>query len=152
VRSQQLLLSFYRCSYLLVSDAPHGLKGPTGVKKTETPFVSYENRNVQGSLRFGTLIGEQLKDRGLQYARHYTQEFMGRHRRELLDADDGVYRYDQLEVLRGTKMPAVLLEAGSIINRDEEILMNSPGHRALISAAVTTAVEMFCDAPSLRSK
>jgi N-acetylmuramoyl-L-alanine amidase len=40
---------------------------------------------------------------------------MGRYRRELVDAEVGVYRFDQLIVLRMTRMPAVLLEAGSII-------------------------------------
>jgi hypothetical protein len=32
---------------------------------------------------------------------------MGRYRRELADAEVGVYRYDQLIVLRMTRMPAV---------------------------------------------
>jgi len=41
-------------------------------------------------------------------------------------------------------MPAVLLEAGSIINRAEELVMNSPERQALIGAAVTDAVEGFC--------
>jgi N-acetylmuramoyl-L-alanine amidase len=112
-------------------------------------FVSYENHDIKYSLRFGKLLGEQLRDRGLPYASHYTEEFMGRHRRQLLDANVGIYRYDQLVVLRETRIPAVLLEAGSIINRSEENLMNLPEHRALISTAVTTAVEMFCKAPSL---
>jgi N-acetylmuramoyl-L-alanine amidase len=112
-------------------------------------FVSYENHDIKDSLRFGKLIGKQLKDRGLPYAGHYAEEFMGRHQRQLVDADVGVYRYDQLVVLKETKMPAVLLEAGSIINRSEENLMNLPEHRALISMAVATAVEMFCKARSL---
>jgi N-acetylmuramoyl-L-alanine amidase len=43
-------------------------------------------------------------------------------------------------------MPATLLEAGSIINRDEEVQMNSPDRRALISIAITKAIESFCDA------
>ena len=42
-------------------------------------------------------------------------------------------------------MPAVLLEAGSIINREEELQMNSAERLDLISASLTTAVEMFCD-------
>src|SRR5229473_4148681 len=108
-------------------------------------FVSYENPHLNGSLLFGRLLGKQLKDRGLQYARQYTQPIMGRYRRKLLDADVGVYRYDQLMVLRGTQMPAVLLEAGSIINREEELQMNSAERLDLISASLTTAVEMFCD-------
>jgi N-acetylmuramoyl-L-alanine amidase len=47
-------------------------------------------------------------------------------------------------------MPAVLLEAGSIINRDEELLLRSPAHRALITASVTEAVERFCALGSAR--
>jgi N-acetylmuramoyl-L-alanine amidase len=111
-------------------------------------FVSYENHDIRASLLFGRLIGTQLKDRGLQYATHYAEDFMGRRQRQLVDAGVGVYRYDQLVVLKETQMPAVLLEAGSIINRDEENLMNLPEQRALISVAITTAVEMFCKSRS----
>ncbi|MGB9295066.1 MAG: N-acetylmuramoyl-L-alanine amidase, partial [Pseudolabrys sp.] len=57
-----------------------------------------------------------------------------------------VYRYDELIVLRDTDMPAVLLEAGSIINREEELRMRSVERQALISTAVTGAVEAFCTA------
>ncbi|HEY2136487.1 MAG TPA: N-acetylmuramoyl-L-alanine amidase, partial [Xanthobacteraceae bacterium] len=53
-------------------------------------------------------------------------------------------RYDQLIVLRHTRMPAVLLEAGSIVNRTEELLLATPEHQALISAAVVEAVDAFC--------
>jgi N-acetylmuramoyl-L-alanine amidase len=48
--------------------------------------------------------------------------------------------------LRHTRMPAVLLEAGSIVNRDEELVLASPERRALVSAAATEAVETFCAA------
>jgi N-acetylmuramoyl-L-alanine amidase len=113
-------------------------------------FVSYEHHNLKASLLFGNLLGRQLKDRGVEFASQYAKEFTGRYKHELVDPDAGVYRYDKLEVLRSTQMPAVLLEAGSIINRNEEVLMNSPEHRALIRSAVTTAVENFCDAHSPR--
>jgi len=69
---------------------------------------------------------------------------MGHRQRLLVDVKTGVYRYDQLIVLKNTQMPAVLLEAGSIINRDEELLMSSPQRQSAISAAVTDAVESFC--------
>src|SRR5258708_9149623 len=69
---------------------------------------------------------------------------MGHRQRLLVDARTGVYRYDQLIVLKNTQMPAVLLEAGSIINRDEELRMSSPERQAAISAPVTDAVESFC--------
>jgi hypothetical protein len=41
-------------------------------------------------------------------------------------------------------MPAVLLEAGSIINRDEELKLLAPERRGLITESVTDAVASFC--------
>jgi len=76
-------------------------------------FISNDNVNRAGSLEFAKLLGMQLKARGLRYTPHYTEPFMGNRRRELVDAEAGVYRYDQLIVLKSTHMPAVLLEAGS---------------------------------------
>jgi N-acetylmuramoyl-L-alanine amidase len=117
-------------------------------------FVSYENPHLKRSLLFGRLLGNELKDRGLQYARQYTLPIMGRHQRELVDRDAGVYRYDQLIVLKGTQMPAVLFEAGSIINREEELEMNSAERLDLISASLRAAVKMFCNlsSPTLRAR
>jgi hypothetical protein len=69
---------------------------------------------------------------------------MGRHRRQLVDPVAGVYRYDQLIVLRFTRMPAVLLEAGSIVNRKEELELARPERRTLAASAVAAAVEDFC--------
>jgi N-acetylmuramoyl-L-alanine amidase len=90
------------------------------------------------------MLGKQLQQRGLHYTPHYTLALMGRHRHQLLDADAGVYRYDQLVVLRETRMPAVLLEAGSIINRQEELELATPERRQLIAQGVAAAVEDFC--------
>jgi len=111
-------------------------------------FVSNGNPDPKDSLLFGSMLGQQLKARGLQYTPHYTESFMGRWRRTLLDADAGVYRYDTLFVLKETQMPAVLLEAGSIVNRGEELVMASPERQQLISAAVVDAVDNFCAAQS----
>ena len=112
--------------------------------KGHSIFISNDNADVDGSFLFGQLMGEQLRARDLQYTAHYIEKFMGHRQRLLVDARTGVYRYDQLIVLKNTQMPAVLLEAGSIINRDEELLMSSPARQSAISAAVTDAVESFC--------
>jgi N-acetylmuramoyl-L-alanine amidase len=112
--------------------------------KGHSLFVSYVNPRRAASLRFARLLGKALKARGLQYTPHYTQAFMGERRRELVDTDGGVYRFDQLYVLRATGMPAVLMEAGSIINRDEELALASEARRALIAASVVDAVTDFC--------
>jgi len=116
--------------------------------KGHSIFVSNDNIDPKDSLLFGSMLGQQLKARGLHYTPHYTESFMGRWRRVLLDADSGVYRYDTLVVLKDTQMPAVLLEAGSIVNRDEELALASPERQQLISAAVVDAVDSFCAAQS----
>ncbi|WGD52286.1 N-acetylmuramoyl-L-alanine amidase [Bradyrhizobium sp. CB1650] len=108
-------------------------------------FVSERNPRFGASLAFARLLGKELKNRGLRYASQYTLPVMGRYRRQLLDKDVGVYRYDALVVLAQTRSAAVLLEAGSIINRDEEMAMNSPERQELIVAAVTAAVGEFCE-------
>jgi len=120
--------------------------------KGHSIFISNENVARDASLHFARLLGKGLTARGLQYTPHYTQSFMGRYRHELLDAEAGVYRYDQLVVLRTTRMPAVLLEAGSIVNRNEERLLAAPERQLLISAAVTEAVEKFCASQSRPSR
>jgi N-acetylmuramoyl-L-alanine amidase len=109
-------------------------------------FISNENADPAGSLQFGSLLGRELESRGLHYTPHYTLALMGHRRRILVDAEAGVYRYDQLIVLRQTRMPAVLLEAGSIVNRQEELELGTPERRSLTSAAIVAAVENFCAA------
>jgi N-acetylmuramoyl-L-alanine amidase len=108
-------------------------------------FVSHGNPEFKTSLAFAELVAGEMKAQGLQYAHQYTQAIMGRYQHPLLNKETGVYSYDQLVVLKTTRMPAVLLEAGSIINRDEELKMNSPERRDIISGAVAAAVKQFCE-------
>jgi len=111
-------------------------------------FISNDNADPAASLQFGSALGHELESRGLRYTPHYTLALMGHRRRILVDAKNGVYRYDQLIVLRQTKMPAVLLEAGSIVNRQEELELGTVERRSLTSAAIVAAVEQFCAARS----
>ena len=108
-------------------------------------FVSRNNPDFKTSLSFAELVGKEMKAQGLQYAQQYTQAIMGRYQHPLLNKETGVYSYDKLIVLKSTRMPAVLLEAGSIINRDEELKMDSPERRDIISSGVTAAVKEFCE-------
>jgi len=108
-------------------------------------FVSERNPHFAASLTLARMIGRQLKEQGLHYASQYTLPVMGRYRRQLLDKDVGVYRYDGLVVLSQTRSAAVLLEAGSIINRDEEMAMNSPERQEIIAGAVAAGVGEFCE-------
>src|SRR6202040_3202652 len=73
-------------------------------------FVSRRNPDFTTSLSFAELLGKEMKAQGLQYAQQYTQAIMGRFQHRLLNKETGVYSYDELVVLRSTRMPAVLLE------------------------------------------
>ena len=108
-------------------------------------FVSQQNPHFASSLMLARMIGKQLKEQGLHYAGQYTLPVMGRYRHQLLDKDVGVYRYDGLVVLSRTRSAAVLLEAGSIINRDEEMEMNSPERQEVVAGAVAAAMREFCE-------
>lgn len=112
-------------------------------------WVSRNNPDFKTSLSFAELLAKAIKAQGLDYAHQYTQAIMGHYQHPLLNRDTGVYSYDELIVLRKTRMPAVLLEAGSIINRDEELKMGSSERRDIISRGVATAMKKFCEARSV---
>ena len=107
-------------------------------------FVSRNNPDFKTSLSFAELVAKEMKAQGLQYAQQYTLAIMGRYQHPLLNRETGVYSYDKLVVLKSTRMPAVLLEAGSIVNRDEELKMDSSERRDIISGAVAAAAKEFC--------
>jgi N-acetylmuramoyl-L-alanine amidase len=107
-------------------------------------FVSRDNPDFKTSLAFAELVAKDMKAEGLQYARQYTLAIMGRYQHPLLNKETGVYSYDELVVLKSTRMPAVLLEAGSIINRDEELKMDSPERQDIIGSAIAAAAKEFC--------
>jgi len=106
-------------------------------------FVSRQNQHFERSLTFAKLLGTALMEQGLRYSAHHAEAIPGEGR-QLIDSKAGVYLYDNLVVLKFTKAPAVLLEAGVIVNRIEELVLASAEGRAHISTAVLEAVSQFC--------
>src|SRR5207245_9472788 len=54
---------------------------------------------------------------------------------------NGVHYYDNLNVLKTVRTPAVLLEAGVIVNREEELKVQSEEVRKRIAAAVADGLQ-----------
>jgi N-acetylmuramoyl-L-alanine amidase len=106
-------------------------------------FVSFENRFKLDGLTFASLLGSGLVARGMHFSAHHAENLPGE-RKQLLDLNLGIYRYDKLFVLRNTAAPAVLLEAGIIVNRDEELQLASSERQNEIAEAVTEAATKFC--------
>lgn len=106
-------------------------------------FVSRANAEPEDSKKFAMLIADQLLDGGLSFSSHHAMNVVGE-RKQLLDPARGIYEYTNLRVLKDSRMPAVLLEAGVILNRDEELALASPQRRMAISDAITTAAIQMC--------
>jgi N-acetylmuramoyl-L-alanine amidase len=106
-------------------------------------FVSRKNVGFPQSLKFAKLLGSTLRDQGMSYSPHHAANVAGE-RRELIDPGAGVYLYDDLHVLRHSRAPAVLIEAGVIVNRKDEMLLASDGGRQKIANSVLRAVTEFC--------
>jgi len=104
-------------------------------------FVSYENRHKAESLDFSERLAAELMARGLHFTTHHAEDIPGE-RRQFLDPQRGIYRYDQLVVLKTTDAPAVLLEAAVIVNRDEEASLAE--RHAKIGDAVLQAIKQYC--------
>jgi len=102
-------------------------------------FVSKKNPFYEQSRRLATLTGEYLIQKGLHYTPHHGMDIKGE-RKELLDARNGVYRYDNLVVLKRSKIPAMLIECGVIINRDEELMIDSEWYRKMVAQAIVRAL------------
>lgn len=97
-------------------------------------YVSHLNPRLEQSLACARRIGAALRDAGLPVATHHAAApGLGL---EWADETRGVYYYDNLAVLKAATVPAVLLEAGVIVNRDEERQLAGAARRALTADAV----------------
>ena len=105
-------------------------------------FCSEMNSEAAASLEFCQLLGSELLASGLTPSFYHSAKIPGENR-DLVDPERGIYRFDNLVVLRTARMPAALLEAGVIVNRKEEIHLRKRGYQGKIAIAVANAVERF---------
>ena len=108
-------------------------------------FISGLNPRAQDSQRFATHLGARLNAAGFTPSLHHAEPIAGENR-PLLQAKIGLYRFDELAVLRGAPMPAVLLEAGIIVNRQEEMRLQDPAAIARMADAIVSAIQQYCPA------
>ncbi|WP_179402209.1 N-acetylmuramoyl-L-alanine amidase family protein [Burkholderia guangdongensis] len=108
-------------------------------------FVSERNPHYTQSLRCAKAIAERLVASGETPSLYHAQPIRGENR-PLLDAHLGIHRFDDLVVLRTAPIPAVLVEAGVIVNPDEEQRLARPDTIAKLSEAIAGGIET-CTAP-----
>ncbi len=103
-------------------------------------FVSHENPGWRKGLRCASAIGAELIKAGFKPSLYHADKKVGENR-PFADKRNGVHYFDRLAVLRNARMPALLFEAGVIVNREEEKRMADPEVRKRIAAAVVNGIE-----------
>src|SRR5215510_11482147 len=111
-------------------------------------WVSQKNNKYEESLSFAKTLADQLMASSLKFTTHHDElTNTAKYGRiaPLVDRERGIYdASDNIAVLYESRMPALLLEAGMIVNRAEEQVLSSATHRATVARAVAGAVERFC--------
>jgi N-acetylmuramoyl-L-alanine amidase len=102
-------------------------------------FVSRESPRVQQSVKCASAIGAALRGAGFTPSLYHADKFVGENR-PFADKENGVHYFDHLAILRRAQVPALLFEAGVIVNRDEEQRMRDPAVRAKIANAVADGI------------
>ena len=98
-------------------------------------FVSRENPRFAQSLACASAIGRALRTKGFIPSRYHADPVLGESR-AFADELNGVHFFDHLAVVRHARMPALLFEAGVIVNRNEELRMREPAVKRSISDAL----------------
>jgi N-acetylmuramoyl-L-alanine amidase len=98
-------------------------------------FVSRLNPRADRSLACASAMGARLREGGFAPSRYHADAVLGESR-PFADEANGVHYYDNLAVGRSAAMPSVLVEAGVIVNSEEERRVRDPAARRRIAAAV----------------
>jgi N-acetylmuramoyl-L-alanine amidase len=102
-------------------------------------FVSRRNPELAASLACASAIGAVLRVAGFAPSLYHAEPIPGESK-PFADRLNGVHYFDNLVVLHAATQPAVLLEAGVIVNRVEELRLGEPATRRRIAEAVAAGV------------
>ena len=114
-------------------------------------FFSEKNGDAKRSLDFAKLVGTEFLRKCLTPTLHHAEHIQGENR-PLIEGRRGIYEFDDLVVLKSTNMPAILIEAGLIVNRSDEILLGNPVYQKVIASSIAQAVVKFCEAEASDAK
>jgi len=109
-------------------------------------FVSRRNPHAPRALACASAIGSEMRVAGFVPSRYHADPVLGEDR-PFADEENGVHYYDNLAVAHTARMPAVLFEAGVIVNAAEDERMRDPNVREAIARAVAKGVQACLRAP-----
>ncbi|MDG2962734.1 N-acetylmuramoyl-L-alanine amidase [Exercitatus varius] len=101
-------------------------------------FVSQKNPNYPQSLNCARAVATRLIQAGERRSRYHESDIEGE-RKTLLD-ERGVYRYDELAVLKNARSPAILIEIGVIANPSEAKRLERTAVKEQIAKAISLGI------------
>lgn len=102
-------------------------------------FVSRKNKQYNQSVEYARNLAKNLYSMGLRPSKHHGEKIKGENR-YALDEDLGIYIFDDLVVLKKSQCPAILLEAGVIVNPVDEKKVGSEEFKTSISKAIMNTI------------
>jgi N-acetylmuramoyl-L-alanine amidase len=102
-------------------------------------FVSRRNPDLNSSLACASAIGAAMRGAGFVPSLYHAEPIPGESK-PFADRTNGVHYYANLVVLHTATQPAVLFEAGVIVNRAEELALRDPATRGRMAEAVAGGV------------
>jgi N-acetylmuramoyl-L-alanine amidase len=106
-------------------------------------FVSGPSPRFAESRRFAEDLADALIGLGRRPTLHHAEPIAGENR-PLLDPARGLYRFDDLLVLKDNPAVAVLLESAVVAQPDDEAAAATPAFRAGTAEAVVAAASRWC--------
>lgn len=106
----------------------------TDVKRGFGIFVSADNPDLETSVRCARSVGALLRRAGFEASGWHARKHVP------IDAENGVWYYDNLVVLRRTTLPAFLFEAGVIKHREEELALADPAYQAQMADRIASGL------------
>lgn len=103
-------------------------------------FISRKNPYFNESLVYAKTFGAALVKQGLKPSLHHAEPIAGENR-ELLDSHLGIYIFDDLKVLKNSRSPAILFEAGVLVNPEDEKLVQSESYKYAIVKAMKAVID-----------
>jgi N-acetylmuramoyl-L-alanine amidase len=107
-------------------------------------FTSKLNPAFAESYRFAEMLGDNLLALKRPPSLHHAEPIEGEDR-ELLNRDLGIYRFDDLVVLKNTTAPAALLEVGVIVDEKDEAYIGDVHHQDILCKAIVAAIDAYAE-------
>jgi len=102
-------------------------------------FVSRINPQVAKSVVCASAIGAEMRKAGYTRSLYHADPVLGESR-PFADEANGVHYFDNLAVAKTASMPALLFEAGVLVNKAEEAMLARPETQAAMANAISQGV------------